>query len=391
LTTFHGHTGIKQSQKQTGELNKHLSEIFKNIETIKAYNKKKYELEKFKKHNLKFLKINVKTVKTKALLTPIIELFNAVIAAIIIVIGGKEVIDGEITVGAFFSFMTALFMMTDPIKKIAQNYSNFQDAIAANERLKEIFNLKPKITSGQEKLNEIKSVEFKNVSLKYGDKVALKNINYKATKPKKIGLVGDSGGGKSSFVSLIERFYDVSSGEILINGKNIKKYDINSLREKIAFIPQNIHIFNDTIAANIAYGKKIDEEKIKEALKKANLLEYVENSPDGIYTILQENGSNLSGGQKQRIAIARALYKNPDILILDEATSALDNESEKVIMDSINNLKDILVFIVAHRLNTIENTDEILVFKNGEIVCKGKKEELLKNCKEFQKLYKGKN
>jgi len=379
----------KEAQIQTAKLNKHLSEIFKNIETIKAYNTKEYELKNFKEYNKKFLKINVKIVKTKALLTPIIELFNAVIAAVIIIIGGKEVIDGEITVGAFFSFMTALFMMTDPIKKIAKNYSNFQDAIAAYERLKEIFNLKPKIISGKEKLNEIKSIEFKNVYLKYGNKEALKNINYKTNKPKKIGLVGDSGGGKSSFVSLIERFYDVSNGEVLINGKNIKEYDIASLREKIAFIPQNIHIFNDTIAANIAYGKEIDEEKIKEALKKANLLEYVENLPDGIYTILQENGNNLSGGQKQRIAIARALYKNPDILILDEATSALDNESEKVIMNSINNLKDMLVFIIAHRLNTIENTDEILVFKNGKIICKGEKKELLKNCKEFQKLYKG--
>jgi len=379
----------KESQIQTAKLNKHLSEIFKNIETIKAYNTKKYELKNFKTYNLKFLKINVKIVKTRALLTPIIELFNAIIAAVIIIIGGKEVIEGEMTVGAFFSFMTALFMMTDPIKKIAKNYSNFQDAIAANERLKEIFNLIPKIKSGKEKLSEIKSIEFKNVYLKYGEKIALKNINYKANKPKKIGLVGDSGGGKSSFVSLIERFYDVSDGEVLINGKNIKEFDIASLREKIAFIPQNIHIFNDTIAANIAYGKEIDKEKIKEALKKANLLEYVEKLPNGIYTILQENGSNLSGGQKQRIAIARALYKNPDILILDEATSALDNESEKVVMNSINNLKNILVFIVAHRLNTIKNTDEILVFKNGEIVCKGNKKELLKNCKEFQKLYKG--
>ena len=381
----------KEAQHQTANLNKKLSEIFKNIELIKAFNAKKYEIKRFEDLNFKFLKTNLKILRTQALLIPILETLTASIAAIVIIVGGKEVIDGKMSVGAFFSFMTALFMMTDPIRRIANTYSNFQEAIAANERLKEIFNLKPKITNGEEKLNEINSIEFKNVSLQYENKLALKNINYKALKPKRIGLVGDSGGGKSSFVSLIERFYDVSDGEILINDKNIKNYDINSLREKIAFIPQNIHIFNDTIAANIAYGKEIDEEKIKEALKKANLLEYVENLPDGIYTILQENGSNLSGGQKQRIAIARALYKNPDILILDEATSALDNESEKVIMNSINNLKDILVFIIAHRLNTIENTDEILVFKNGEIVCKGKKEELLKNCSEFQKLYKVKN
>ena len=379
----------KESQSQTAVLNQHLSEIFKNIETIKAYNSKDYELEKFKENNLNFLKINLKTTKNKAVLMPIVDIISAIVAAIVIIIGGREVINGEMSVGAFFSFMTALFMMVDPVRKVSITYSRFQDAIAANERLKEIFNIKPKINSGKEKVNEIKTIEFKDVFLKYGDKEALKNINYKATKPKIIGLVGDSGGGKSSFVSLIERFYDVNKGEILINDKNIKEYDIKSLREKIAYIPQNIHIFNDTIASNIAYGKKIDEEKIKQALKKANLLDFVEKLPNGIYTILQENGANLSGGQKQRIAIARALYTNPDVLILDEATSALDNKSETIIMETINNLNDKLVFIVAHRLSTIENCDEILVFKEGEIVCKDKKEELLKNCEEFKRLYKG--
>ena len=149
-----------------------------------------------------------------------------------------------------------------------------------------------------------------------------------------------------------------------------------------------MHIFNDTIAANVAYGKEIDEIKVKEALKKANLLEFVESLEHGIYTILQENGANLSGGQRQRIAIARALYKNPDVLILDEATSALDNKSEAVIMDAINNLNDMLVFIIAHRLHTVENADEILVFKNGKIKCIGDKETLLKTCEEFKKLYK---
>ena len=381
----------RSSQAQTAILNKHLSEIFKNIETIKAYNAKKYEEEKFQDQNLKYLKINLKTVRNSALLNPIVDIVSAIVAAIIIIIGGKEVINGQMSVGAFFSFLAALFMMVDPVRKVAITYSKLQDAIAANERLKEIFNIKPTIKNGNEKLSEIKNIEFKNVSLNYGEKNALKNINYKATKPKIIGLVGDSGGGKSSFVSLIERFYDVSDGEILINNKNIKEYKIKCLRERIAFIPQNIHIFNDTIAANIAYGKKIDEEKIKNALKQANLLDFVNSQKDGIYTILQENGSNLSGGQKQRIAIARALYNNPDILILDEATSALDNKSEEIIMQTINNLNNKLVFIVAHRLSTIEKADEILLFKKGQIICKGKKEELLKNCEEFKRLYKGNN
>jgi subfamily B ATP-binding cassette protein MsbA len=378
----------KTSQSKTADLNKHLSEVFKNIEIIKAFNSNNYEYKKFEKENFNFFSINLKAVKTRAFFNPLLETLNAFIAAIVIIIGGKQVIDGYMSVGAFFSFMTALFMMTDPIRRVSKTYSSLQDAIAANERLKEIFHIKPKILSGNIKGREIKTITFKNVSLKYDNNVALKNINYFASKPKKIGLVGDSGGGKSSFVSLIMRFYDVSDGEILMNDKNIKEYDLEFLREKIAYIPQNVHIFNDTIAANVAYGKEIDEIKVKEALKKANLLDFVESLENGIYTILQENGSNLSGGQRQRIAIARALYKNPDVLILDEATSALDNKSEAVIMDAINNLNDMLVFIIAHRLHTIENADEILVFKNGKIECIGNKEKLLKTCEEFKKLYK---
>jgi len=376
----------KTSQEKTAHLNKLLNEIFKNIETIKAYNAKNFEYKKFETENLKYLKINLKYIRTSALLNPLLELINAIIAAIIIIIGGNEVINGEMSVGAFFSFMTALFMMTEPIKSAANTYSKLQNAIAAYERLKEILNLKPNIISGNKKIDEIKQITFKNVSLNYGEKTALKNINYTATKPKIIGLVGDSGGGKSSFVSLMLRFYD-SNGEVLINNIPIKEIDLKNLREKIAYIPQNVHIFNDTIAKNVAYGEKVDEKKVIEALKKANLWDFVKNLPDGINTLLQENGSNLSGGQRQRIAIARALYKNPDVLILDEATSALDNKSEAIIMNTINNLKDKLIFIIAHRLSTIENADEILVFKNGKIECIGTKEELLKNCEEFKKLY----
>ena len=381
----------KQSQSKTADLNKQLNEIFKNIETIKAYNAKEFEFEKFKEENLNYLKINLKTIKTSALLNPILELMNAIVAAIVIIVGGNEVINGSMSVGAFFSFMTALFMMTEPIKRASNTYSNLQNAIAANERLKELFKIKPKITSGKKEVKSIDSIEFKNVTLKYNDHIALNNINYKTQKPKIVGLVGDSGGGKSSFVSMLLRFYDPYSGEILINNENVKNLNLKDLREKIAYIPQTIHIFNDTIAKNIAYGKEIDEERVKEALKKANLLEYVQSLPEGIHTILQEGGNNLSGGQRQRIAIARALYKNPDVLILDEATSALDNKSESVIMKSIENLKDKLIFIVAHRLTTIENADEILVFKKGKIVCKGTKEYLLENCEEFKRLYKGTN
>jgi len=378
----------KKSQGLTAVLNKHLSEIFKNIETIKAYNAKEYEFNLFKEQNLNFFKTNIKAIKTRAFLNPFLETINATIAAIVIIVGGKEVIEGNMSVGAFFSFMTALFMMTEPIKRASNTYSQLQDAIAANERLKDIFKLKEQIISGNKNLNNINSICFKDVSLNYGNKKALDYINIEFNKPLKIALVGDSGGGKSSFVYMLLRFYDPSSGKILINNVNLKEYNLKSLRQKIAYIPQNIHIFNDTIAANIAYGQKIDEQKIKEALKKANLLEFVNSLKDGIYTKLQESGSNLSGGQKQRIAIARALYKEPKILILDEATSALDNKSEAKIIKTINSLENIFIFTIAHRLSSIENYDKILVFKDGKIVCIGNKYELLNSCNEFKKLYK---
>ncbi len=378
----------KETQSKTAELNQSLSEIFRNIETIKAYNSKDYEIDSFKELNSNYLKTNLKILKAEGILRPIMETLNATIAAIVIIVGGKEVIAGSMSVGAFFSFMTALFMLTDPIKKISFTYSRFQDAIAANERLKSILSIKPTINSGSKKLEKVESIEFKNATLKYGNKLALESINFTLKQPSIVGLVGDSGGGKSSFISLLERFYDTCDGELLINGLDIKEYNLENLRKKIAYIPQNIHIFSDTIAANIAYGKKIDREKVIESLKKANLYKFVANLNEGIDTVLQENGSNLSGGQKQRIAIARALYLDPDILLLDEATSALDNQSEAAIMKTIEGLEDKFIFIVAHRLSTINNADKILVFKDGKIECQGSKDELIKDCEEFKKLYR---
>ena len=378
----------KETQSKTAELNQNLSEVFRNIETIKAYNSKDYEVDNFEKLNSNYLKTNLKILKAEGILRPIMETLNATIAAIVIIVGGKEVIAGSMSVGAFFSFMTALFMLTDPIKKISFTYSRFQDAIAANERLKSIISIKPTINSGSKELEKVESIEFKNATLKYGDKTALESINFALNQPAIVGLVGDSGGGKSSFISLLERFYDTSSGELLVNGLDIKEYDLENLRKKIAYIPQNIHIFSDTIAANIAYGKEIDRKKVIESLKKANLYEFVASLDNGIDSVLQENGSNLSGGQKQRIAIARALYLDPDILLLDEATSALDNKSEAAIMKTIEELENKFIFIVAHRLSTVNKADKILVFKNGKIECEGSKDELIEGCKEFKKLYR---
>jgi len=377
-----------RSQEKTSDINSHLSEVFSNIEGIKSYNAEIYELNKFKKYNYEFFKINMKSIVNSNLLSPIMQTFSASAAAIVIFVGGKEVMAGHMTVGAFFSFMTALFMLTDPIRRVSQIINKFQDAIAAHERILQLMTIKPTIKYGTNKIEKINTIEFKNVYLEYDKKIALQNINFVAKKGKIIGLVGDSGGGKSSFINLLLRFYNPTKGGILINNIENSKIDLETLRKNVAVVTQRVYIFNDSIAANVAYGKDIDETKVKDSLKKANLLEFVENLEDGIWTQLNESGTNLSGGQRQRIAIARALYLNPSVLILDEATSALDNKSESSIMQTIHNLsKELIVFIVAHRLNTVEKSDTILVFKNGNIVCQDNKANLIRNCQEFQQLY----
>ena len=379
----------KKSQEQNSRLTSRLGEIFNNYEMIKAYNAGEYELENFEKQNLEYFKINMKSIKQQQLLAPIFEIVGAISIVSVIIVGGREVlITHELTTGGFFSFLTALSLLLDPLKRISNSYSKFQIAVAANERIKEIMSHPVMIISGEKKINSIESIEARNIELYYGEKQALKGINFSAKKGEIIGLVGDSGGGKSSVVNLLLRFYDPSGGAIYINGENLKNFELTSLREHICVVSQRIYIVNDTVAANIAYGKQRDDKRIEEALKKANLWDYVKSLKDGIDTLLDESGTNLSGGQRQRIAIARALYTNPDILILDEATSALDNKSEASIIKTIYELKkDLIVFVVAHRLSTVENSDKILVFENGQIACQGKIDELKTECEAFKKLY----
>jgi subfamily B ATP-binding cassette protein MsbA len=378
-----------RSQESNSDITTHLSETFNNIEIIKANSTENIEAKKFAAHNKNFFQINIKSVKTNELVSPIMETLGAIAVAVVIVVGGHNVIAEELSVGSFFSFMTALFMLYTPIKRLSSLYNKMQDALAASERVNEIFNTKATILTGDDKFPlKIQTVEFKNTQLQYDDFIALKNINLKASRGEKIALVGDSGGGKSSLVNLIIRFYEISEGEILFNNKCIKDIDIKSLREQISIVTQRVYIFNDTIAANVAYGQEIDKEKVIHALKQAHAYKFVTSLENGLDTKLDEFGTNLSGGQRQRIAIARALYKNPQILILDEATSALDNESESIISEVIDEVsKDKITFVIAHRLSTIKSADRIAVFKGGEIVCQGSEEELLKTCGEYKRLH----
>ena len=301
--------------------------------------------------------------------------------------GALQVMNDEITVGTFFAFVTALFMLYDPIRILSKIHNQLQDASAATERMNELFDTHPEIVSGKELLSTVKSVKFEKVSLDYDEKSALREVSLETKKGKVYALVGDSGAGKSSFINLLVRFYDVSQGVLSINETNIKEYTLQSLHQKIAFVTQRIYIFQDSIIANVAYGSEADEARVIEALKKAQAWEFVEELGEGIHTILDEFGVNLSGGQRQRIALARALYKSPEILILDEATSALDNKSEKAIKQALETIKDeMITFVVAHRLSTVENADEILLFEAGEIVGRGSYKELLEHSEKFQKL-----
>ena len=381
----------KQSQEKTSDITSALSEIFTNIEIIKANNAQEYEHSRFVDENNKFFRLNLKSVKIEQLVSPLMETIGSIGVAAVIIIGGKDVIDGHINMGAFFSFLTALFMLYTPLKRIVNIYNKMQDAIAASERTFFLMDKVSQIKDGQNELNEeINLIKFNNVRLSYGDKEVLKGINLEANKSEFIALVGSSGGGKSSLMNLLMRFYDVNGGEILINGTNLKDIKIHSLRQNIGLVTQRVYIFNDTIAKNVAYGREFNEDAVINALKLANAYEFVSKLDDGINTILNEFGTNLSGGQRQRIAIARALYQNPQILIFDEATSALDNESEKEITKAINNLRSKkIIFVIAHRLSTVESADKIAVLSDGKIIDSGSDEELSKRNEIYARL-KGK-
>ncbi|MCI7364119.1 ABC transporter ATP-binding protein [Campylobacter lanienae] len=378
----------RTSQETSSDITSVLSQIFSNIEIVKANNAQKKELDKFGTQNDKIFKLNLKSVKTNTLVSPMMETLGSIGIAITIIIGGQQVIDGQITVGSFFSFLTALFMLYTPIKRLTAIYNQMQDAIVASQRTFELLDMSPSIVDGSLDFpSRVNSITIQDLKFSYGDKVALNGINLKIYKGQMIALVGSSGGGKSTLINLLMRFYDPDSGIILINENDISEFKLHSLRENIGLVTQRVYIFNDTIAANVAYGAPLDEAKVIKALKMANAYSFVQNLDDGIYTTLSEYGANLSGGQRQRIAIARALYHDPQILIFDEATSALDNESEKEITKAIENLgQEKIVIVIAHRLTTIKNADKIAVISSGKIVGFDTDEVLEKECEIYKNL-----
>lgn len=374
-------------QETNSDLLSRLSEIFSNIELIKASNTQSKESEKFAKQNNELCCLNLKSTRIDALTSPLMEIIGSLGVAAVIIIGGREVIHGTMSVGSFFAFITALFAIYTPLKRLSSLYGKLQGAIAASERTFYLLDLEPQILNGSKNLESIERVKFKQVEFAYENpyKSVLKDINFEFNKGEILALVGTSGGGKSSIINLLMRFYDKQKGEILLNDLDISEFSIESLHDGIGLVTQNIYLFNDSFAENIAYSEEPNEEKIIKALKLANAYDFVQEM-GGIYAEIKEHGKNLSGGQKQRIAIARALYKNPDLLIFDEATSALDNESEKAIIETIENLKkDRLILMIAHRLSTIENADKIAVIDQGQMIAIGTNEELLQSCELYQK------
>jgi subfamily B ATP-binding cassette protein MsbA len=378
-----------RSQAKNADVITRLTEVFNNSEIIKANATEKFEIDRFSVENWQFFKINMKAIYVGEIVSPLMEIIGAAGLAAVIFLGGREAYNGNITPGEFIAFLTAVGQVFQPIRRIGSIYSKIQDAVAASERVFEILDIDNKIIDGKKELrDDIEEIEYKDVILKYENYNILDSVNLTIKKGENIALVGDSGGGKSTFMNMILRFYDPDSGLISVNGVDIKELTQKSLKHHIALVTQRIYIFQDTLAANVAYGEEsVDEEKVHEALALADATAFVNELEDGIHTVMSEAGANLSGGQRQRIAIARAIYKHASLILFDEATSALDNESEKRIQVALDAYtKDKITMTIAHRLSTIEHADKILVLQKGKIVASGKHEELLIHSEVYQRL-----
>ena len=378
----------KRVQEKMSDIIASLGEIFNSVEIVKANNTEALEQERVAAHNRAFFRSEMKRVKTAQSVNPMMELLGAFAGAGVIVVGGQSVISGELTVGAFFSFMTALFMLYTPIRQMSAIHNKFYEAIAANERINGYMALQPEVVDGTAELAEpIRSLAYEDVSLRYTEEWALRGVSTTLRERETVALVGPSGSGKSSFVNLLLRFFDPQEGRVLVNGRDLREFRVHSLRARLAIVTQRVYIFADTIAANVAYGQPPDRARVERALRHAHAWEFVERLPAGTETLLDESGTNLSGGQRQRIAIARALYTDPEVLVMDEATSALDNESERAITRALEEIRrERILVLIAHRPATLRLADRILVFEDGHLVGDGPEDELLATCAPFQRL-----
>ena len=378
-------------QECMADMNSFLHETFTGNKIVKAFGMEEYEKQRFFEKTRHLFRLEMKAVIAKSLSSPVMEVLGGLGIAFIIWYGGYRVINGVSSPGTFFSFMTAVLMLYEPVKKLSKLNNNIQEGLAAADRVFDILERQSDLSENSNPVHIKRgshSVAFRNVGFKYEDDWVLKNINIEVKSGEILAIVGMSGGGKTSLVNLIPRFYDVSKGAIFIDGIDVKDISVSSLRDQVAVVTQEPILFNDSIRANISYGNQsATEEEIFRAAKAAYAYDFIQSFPRGFETTIGELGSRLSGGEKQRICIARALLKDAPILILDEATSSLDSESEMLVQKALENLmRGRTTFIIAHRLSTIAYADRIIVLSRGKIVEEGRHHELMARRGEYYKL-----
>jgi subfamily B ATP-binding cassette protein MsbA len=374
---------IAKSVEENTKIYTDYNETHSGIKTIVSYNMQNYIFSRFNETLRCLFKLTMKVVQKTGWMTPLMHVIVSAGIGGVIWYGSELIVSGQISAGNFVSFITALVLLYTPVKNIGKSFNNVQISFLAIERIMELLNMQPTITnsSGSRELTEVKNnIEFRHVCFQYlPDCPVLKDLNLNIKVGSNIAIVGNSGGGKTTLISLLPRFYDVTNGQILIDGTDIRNYTLESLRDKISVVFQDNFLFSGTIRENILFGKPdATEEEIENVLKLVYLDNFINGLETGLDTEIGERGTLLSGGQKQRLAIARALIKNAPIVILDEATSALDNQSEAVVQKAISNLmKSRTVFVIAHRLSTIQNAEKIIVVNDGEIVETGTHESLM--------------
>ena len=382
----------RKTQDDYGQLVSCIDESVSGVKVIKSYNILGYIIEKFASINGSYSKASRAMARRQQLASPASEFMSISIVAVIMVYGGNMVLDGDIEASAFLAYVAAFSQLTRPVRAIADAFSTIHQGLAAAERVFELYDTTDEIPEKEnaKKLVEFNNqIEFRNVSFSYSNnKTVIDNISFTVEKGQTVALVGASGGGKSTIANLIPRFYDVNAGQILIDGVDIRDYTLHSLRDNIGLVTQDIVLFNDTIEQNIRLGKlNATQNEIENAAKIANAFTFIQETENGFDTNIGDRGMKLSGGQCQRLSIARAVLKNPNILILDEATSALDTESEKLVQEALSNLlKGRTSLVIAHRLSTIQHADKIIVLDHGRIIEQGTHTELMDKNGVYSKL-----
>ncbi len=384
----------RKNQVKLADISVFLQESFSGIRVIKAFANEPEEQERFARENGRLNRIYLREVIFNELSSPVMELVGAIGMGLVILYGGIQVIEGQSTPGTFFSFMAGLLMLYDPIKKMNDSNKDIQRAMAGAERVFEILetdNIQIEKDGTIELQGALEELRFENITFSYPDcpTPALNGVSFDVRAGETVAIVGPSGSGKSTLVNLIPRFYLPQQGNIILNGHNVTEYTLKSLRLHIGLVSQDTFLFNVNVSKNIAYGKgELNMDKVEEAAKAAYAHDFIIKLPKGYDTIIGERGVKLSGGQKQRLTIARALLKNPPLLILDEATSALDTHAERIVQQALDNLmQDRTSLVIAHRLSTVIGADRILVMEKGKIVAQGNHTQLLNSCPLYQQLY----